>query len=367
LFLAMLVAGTALSTGMALLGSEIPGSPTLAHRLFIAKALLAWFAAILLFRLIYGIAISRASPYARRVMVIGNTQQTADIQARVRFGRGQKFELVVLRDQELTWQSLRKQKIWAVVLTSAADTTMIEPLLECKVRGMRILGSTAFQEDYLGRVDLNTVTISDLLLGQGFNSNQLSSAVKRFFDIVIAVCMLVLTLPLMALTALAIKADSPGPAIYRQQRIGQFDKPFVLFKFRSMTVDAEAGGSPRWAQKQDPRVTRIGRFIRATRIDELPQLVNVIRGEMSLVGPRPERGHFVKQLERAIPLYRQRAYVKPGLTGWAQVNFPYGASVEDAREKLSYDLFYVKHRSILLDAMILLLTVRVVLFREGAR
>ena len=134
-----------------------------------------------------------------------------------------------------------------------------------------------------------------------------------------------------------------------------------------MTADAEAGGSPRWAQKQDPRITRVGRFIRATRIDELPQLANVIRGEMSLVGPRPERPHFVEQLARAIPFYRQRAYVKPGLTGWAQVNFPYGASVEDAREKLAYDLYYVKNRTIMLDMIILISTIRVVLFREGAR
>jgi lipopolysaccharide/colanic/teichoic acid biosynthesis glycosyltransferase len=174
-------------------------------------------------------------------------------------------------------------------------------------------------------------------------------------------------LPLMAMTALAIKIDGPGPVLYRQQRVGRFDRTFTLFKFRSMIADAEASGYPRWAQKQDPRVTRIGRFIRATRIDELPQLANVIRGEMSLVGPRPERPHFVEQLTRAIPFYRQRAYVKPGLTGWAQVNFPYGASVEDAREKLAYDLYYVKHRTIMLDLIILMSTIRVVLSREGAR
>jgi lipopolysaccharide/colanic/teichoic acid biosynthesis glycosyltransferase len=134
-----------------------------------------------------------------------------------------------------------------------------------------------------------------------------------------------------------------------------------------MTADAEAGGNPIWAQHRDPRVTRVGRFIRATRIDELPQLVNVLRGEMALVGPRPERPHFVEQLARAIPFYRQRSYVKPGVTGWAQINFPYGASVEDAREKLAYDLYYVKHRSLVLDALILLSTIRVVLLREGAR
>jgi lipopolysaccharide/colanic/teichoic acid biosynthesis glycosyltransferase len=166
---------------------------------------------------------------------------------------------------------------------------------------------------------------------------------------------------------LAIKADTRGPVLYRQQRTGAYGRTFTLLKFRSMAVDAEASGSPRWAQQQDPRITRVGRFIRGARIDELPQLANVIRGEMSLVGPRPERPHFVEQLTRAIPFYRQRAYVKPGLTGWAQVNFPYGASVEDAREKLAYDLYYVKNRSLMLDLIILVSTIRVVLFREGAR
>jgi lipopolysaccharide/colanic/teichoic acid biosynthesis glycosyltransferase len=155
--------------------------------------------------------------------------------------------------------------------------------------------------------------------------------------------------------------------IYRQQRVGQFGRVFTVFKFRSMRTDAEACGTPRWAQTGDPRVTRIGRIIRASRIDELPQLANVLRGEMSLVGPRPERPLFVEQLARAIPFYRQRAYVKPGLTGWAQVNYPYGASIEDASEKLAYDLYYVKHSSFWLDLLILLRTVRVVLFQEGSR
>jgi exopolysaccharide biosynthesis polyprenyl glycosylphosphotransferase len=224
-----------------------------------------------------------------------------------------------------------------------------------------------FCENYLGRIDLDTLTVNDLLLSESLAASKVSAAVKRACDIVFGTLMLVLTLPLMAMTAVAIKVDSQGPVFYRQQRVGRFDRPFTVFKFRSMTADAEACGNPRWAQNRDPRVTRIGRFIRATRIDELPQLANVIRGEMSLVGPRPERPHFVEQLTRVIPFYRQRTYVKPGLTGWAQVNFPYGASVEDAREKLAYDLYYVKNRSIMLDLIILISTIRVVLFREGAR
>ena len=171
----------------------------------------------------------------------------------------------------------------------------------------------------------------------------------------------------MLLTAVLIRIDSRGPVLYRQRRTGLHGGSFTLLKFRSMTFDAEQGGDPRWASQQDPRITRVGNFIRPMRIDELPQLINVLRGEMSMIGPRPERPHFVEQLAQAIPLYSVRSYVKPGITGWAQVNYPYGASVEDARQKLSYDLYYVKNRSLLLDLLILFATIRVILFREGAR
>ena len=232
---------------------------------------------------------------------------------------------------------------------------------------MKIYSAGAFYENHLGRIDLDMLSASEWLMTPGFPAGGLTAVLKRLSDIIVGLALLSLTLPLMALTMLAIKIDSSGPVFYRQQRVGQFDKPFTLLKFRSMTADAEAGGNPVWAQRNDPRVTRVGRFIRATRIDELPQLVNVLVGEMSLVGPRPERPHFVEQLSRAIPFYRQRSYVKPGVTGWAQINFPYGASVEDAREKLAYDLYYVKNRSLLLDAAVLVSTVRVVLFGEGAR
>jgi len=170
----------------------------------------------------------------------------------------------------------------------------------------------------------------------------------------------------MLLLALMIRLDSPGPILYRQERVGLGGKPFTLLKFRSMRANAEALG-PTWAEQRDPRVTRIGSFMRRTRMDELPQLINILRGEMSFIGPRPERPHFVEQLADAIPFYRERARVKPGLTGWAQVNYPYGASVEDAKAKLSYDMYYVKNRSPLLDILILFSTVRVILFQEGAR
>ena len=191
-------------------------------------------------------------------------------------------------------------------------------------------------------------------------------AARRGLDVALSLAGLAFTLPLLLLVAVLVKLGSPGPALYRQERVGLRGRTFTLLKFRSMGVDAEAAG-PCWAAKRDPRVTRLGRLMRLTRVDELPQLLNVLAGSMSLVGPRPERPCFVAELTHAIPHFADRLMVKPGITGWAQVNHPYGASVEDAREKLAYDLYYVRHRSLTLDAMILLATVRVVLFQTGAR
>jgi exopolysaccharide biosynthesis polyprenyl glycosylphosphotransferase len=336
------------------------------HIRYMAELLAAWLAAMTLIRLVYSFAVNRIF-LARRILLLGDPGQVGTFSVRLRSSRAGRFDPVVLHDQTLSWPWLRQQGIWGIVLASETETHATDCLLDCKLRGVHVLSGAAFHESYLGRIDLDTVTANNLLLSHGFAATKASAALKRLSDIVLGTCMLVLLLPLMVMTAVAIKIDSPGPALYRQRRVGRFDKTFTLLKFRSMSADAEASGSPRWAQKQDPRVTRIGRIIRAARIDELPQLVNVIRGEMSLVGPRPERPHFVEQLAGAIPFYRQRAYVKPGLTGWAQVNFPYGASVEDAREKLAYDLYYVKNRTIMLDVFILISTVRVVLLREGAR
>jgi len=190
---------------------------------------------------------------------------------------------------------------------------------------------------------------------------------KRLGDLVIACSLIVFTLPLMAIVALAIKCDTPGPVLYRQQRVGLGGRRFTMLKFRSMEEDAERDGRPVWAAPQDPRVTAVGRVIRKVRIDELPQMFNVLGGKMSMVGPRPERPEFVDQLSRAIPRFAERHNVKPGITGWAQINYPYGASIEDARHKLAYDLHYAENRSHLMDLKILVLTVRVVVFQQGAR
>jgi lipopolysaccharide/colanic/teichoic acid biosynthesis glycosyltransferase len=189
----------------------------------------------------------------------------------------------------------------------------------------------------------------------------------RVLDVITSLALLLLTLPLMMLVSIVIVVDSPGPIFYHQIRVGLHGRQFVLFKFRSMVVDAEGTSGPCWAQQRDSRVTRIGKFLRSTRIDELPQLANVLRGDMSMVGPRPERPHFADQLVSVIQGYQERVVVKPGLTGWAQVNYPYGASVQDARMKLSYDLYYIKNRSLLFNVRILFTTIPVVLLGQGAR
>jgi sugar transferase (PEP-CTERM system associated) len=242
-----------------------------------------------------------------------------------------------------------------------------QPLIKCRLRGIQVFDERSFWEQRPGRINLECIDASWFLQSDGFWAGHPSRALKRAIDIIASVVLLILTLPLMLAVSILIRLETPGPVLYKQDRVGLHGKTFTLFKLRSMRVDAEAGGKPVWAAKRDPRVTRVGSIIRQTRIDELPQLLNVLRGEMSLTGPRPERPFFVEQLEAVLPFYAVRNYVKPGVTGWAQVNYPYGASVEDAREKLSYDLYYVKNRGLILDLLILISTVRVILFREGAR
>jgi exopolysaccharide biosynthesis polyprenyl glycosylphosphotransferase len=199
------------------------------------------------------------------------------------------------------------------------------------------------------------------------HTNQLQEVVRRALDIALALLLFVLTLPILLLAALAIKLDSPGPVFYRQERVGLNGRVFTIYKLRSMRTDAETDSPPVWAAERDPRVTRVGALIRHTRIDEIPQVANVLRGDMGLIGPRPERPHFVDQLREVLPFYADRHHVRPGITGWAQVNYSYGATIEDAREKLAYDLYYVNHRSLVFDLLVMISTVRVILFREGAR
>ena len=218
-----------------------------------------------------------------------------------------------------------------------------------------------------GQIPVDALKASWLIYGNGFRQNWLRTLVKRIFDIVVATGLLIATLPIMAVTAILIAFETGMPIIYRQERIGLRGRTFDVLKFRSMRPDAERDGKAEWAQVGDSRVTKLGRFIRRSRIDELPQLVNVLRGEMSFVGPRPERPVFVAMLTEQVPFYAVRHSVKPGITGWAQVRYSYGANVEQSTKKLEYDLYYVKNHTLFLDVLILLETVRVVLLGQGAR
>ncbi|MFO7543412.1 MAG: TIGR03013 family PEP-CTERM/XrtA system glycosyltransferase [Thiobacillus sp.] len=243
----------------------------------------------------------------------------------------------------------------------------IQDLLKCKLRGIRVLELSSFFERENGHLQLDSLNASWMILAEGFRQGILRDTVKRLFDLLVSAAMLAVTLPIMALTAVLIKLESPGPVLYRQERVGQGCRNFTILKFRSMCVDAEKDGKPRWARQNDSRVTLTGRFIRRTRIDELPQIFNVFFGDMSFVGPRPERPYFVQDLTQKIPYYGVRHTVKPGITGWAQVRYPYGATDEDAMHKLQYDLYYVKNHSLFLDLMILFQTAQVVLWGKGVR
>jgi len=243
----------------------------------------------------------------------------------------------------------------------------LDLLLKLKVRdGVTLDEGDAFYENLTGKIVAERLRLWRLVLADASRWARLYRRARRLLDVALASVIALLTSPLMLLTALAIKLESRGPVFYLQERVGLNNTTFRIIKFRSMRVDAEANG-PVWAHEADSRVTRVGRWIRKRRVDELPQLFNIIRGEMSLIGPRPERPVFIKQLEQRIPYYSERHLVKPGLTGWAQVRYPYGASLEDAREKHQYDLYYIKNQSPMLDALILLETVRIVLFGRFSR
>jgi sugar transferase (PEP-CTERM system associated) len=254
-----------------------------------------------------------------------------------------------------------------LALEERRNALPLKDLLRIKTHGVHVNDFSSFMERETGRVDLDTLNPSWLIFSDGFSSGRmLSSAAKRVFDIAASGLLLALTFPLIALFAGLVKLDSKGPAFFRQTRVGLYGEPFTVHKLRSMRTDAEKDGA-KWAAKNDPRVTRLGRFIRKVRIDELPQVWTVLTGRMSFVGPRPEVPPFVADLEDKLPYYAERHMVKPGITGWAQINYPYGASVEDARAKLEYDLYYAKNYTPFLDLLILLQTLRVVLWPEGAR
>ena len=243
----------------------------------------------------------------------------------------------------------------------------VDLLLSLKNRGVQVQDGNDVYESITGKVPIESIRLSWLLFSPGSHASRLFLIYKRLASVVISIVGLLLSLPLLPFVILAIKLSSPGPVLYWQNRVGRDDKVFRCYKFRTMRSDAEADTGPTWAEDDDPRVTPVGRFLRKTRIDEIPQLLNVLKGDMSLVGPRPERPEFVAGLNEKIPYYHLRHSVRPGITGWAQILYKYGSSVEDAKEKLRYDLYYIKNSSVGLDLLIVLNTIKIVLVGRGAK
>ncbi|WP_291255569.1 exopolysaccharide biosynthesis polyprenyl glycosylphosphotransferase [Fusobacterium sp.] len=246
------------------------------------------------------------------------------------------------------------------------ESNEIRDILSLKLGGIEVKSYFDYMIENEGKIEVEFIDEEWLLQAYGFKilRSQIQNNIKRLFDIIMAIIIGIMALPVMIIATIIVRLESPGPVIYSQDRVGENGKEFKVHKFRSMRNDAEKDGA-KWAQVNDPRVTKFGNFMRKTRIDELPQLVNVFKGQMSFIGPRPERMVFIKELEKEIPYYNLRHMVKPGLTGWAQVMYPYGASVEDARKKLEYDLYYIKHHSLYLDLIIMFMTFKTVVFGKG--
>ena len=354
------------------LASDIDPSLLLGHdALWPMKMLLSWVLLLFGTRLAMRVAV-HFGLLTRKVAIIGSPEQAAATETAIGAMRRRLFAVTeIVPPSEMigmTGAQLRQRKIWGVIVANGAHSDVsIERLRAVECCGVQVFGDVEFREQQLRRMDLDTLGADWLRDPGGVESGLLVRMVRRTAELMLSLVALALTSPLLLLSAMAIKLDSPGPVLYRQVRVGRGGRHFTLLKLRSMRTDAEAAGGPTWATVDDSRVTRVGAFLRLTRIDELPQLINVLRGEMGIVGPRPERPHFVNQLAAQIPHYADRHLVKPGVTGWAQVSFRYGASIDDSRQKLSYDLYYVKHRNLFLDMLILIATVRVILFQEGAR
>ncbi|HCX33719.1 MAG TPA: sugar transferase [Rhodocyclaceae bacterium] len=328
---------------------------------------------------------SSAGFLARRVLVLGTGAQAAEVErvfAAAAPGDMQLVGFYPLDEGDLSIDRIRVlpgavplaetvarhdiDEIVVAVRERRGGVLPLRQMLDCKLHGVQVTELSSFFERFRGQVRIESLHASWLIYGEGFRQGVLRNLVKRGFDLLAALALLTVAIPVMAITALAIVFESGFPVFYRQERVGQRGRIFEVIKFRSMRNDAEADGKPRWAGSDDDRITRVGRVIRRTRIDELPQIFNVLAGDMSFVGPRPERPFFVNMLCEQVPFYNTRHSVKPGITGWAQVRYKYGASVDDAIEKLQYDLYYVKNHTLFLDLVILLRTVRVVLSGEGA-
>lgn len=357
------------------LGRGVLGISILLSVLF----LIAW-------RLILHKAVGREL-FSERVLIVGSDETSLKVAREILSLRHLGYSVVGFLDDDpdLQGKSLanprvigttsqvnelaRRHKVNSVVVaqTDYRGRLDMDKLLECKTSGVAVYRGAAYYEQLTGKIMLEGLRKSWLIFSPGFQVSQWIRIQKRLLDIVAALLIFVVTLPVILLAAMAIRLESPGNILFRQVRVGRSGRIFTLWKFRSMVMGAEDSEKPLWASENDSRVTRVGRLLRKTRIDELPQLWNILVGDMSLVGPRPERPEFVQELRKLSPLYKERLVVTPGLTGWAQINAPYAASLEDSLEKLSYDLYYIKNQSIFLDISIILSTLRTVLLARGGR
>jgi len=355
------------------------------HRELITLGAMVAVAAVMVHR-VYAAHSATQSRIRSRILIFGSgaaaksvgaTLKASDPQAHiVGYLPGPNEESSCVAENEIiqmqgtlteTARSLNVNEIVVALSERRGGSMPLRQLLDCKLYGIRVVDIATHFEKTLAQIKISHVNAGWLIFGDGFNQGVVRTAIKRVFDVISASLIFVAALPVMLVTAVFIKLESTGPVFYRQERVGLNGKPFKVIKFRSMRTDAEKDGKPRWATLNDDRVTKVGRFIRKVRIDELPQLINVLQGDMSMVGPRPERQYFVDELINKIPYFAVRQSVKPGVTGWAQVRYEYGSTVEDSVEKLQYDLYYVKNHTMFLDMLIMLETVAVVLTGKGAR
>ena len=338
-------------------------------------------------RLLYSLVIRRKL-FAEKAIILGSGELARDMLHEIESRKDLSYDIVCAianeKNQDMKDQfrdmsvhygfdnicnlaEAKNVKSVIVALDEKRGILPYEELLKCKVKGMDIIDGESFYERITGKLLVEKINPSWLIFADGFVKSKVSRAVKRLVGLLLSTLMLVLLSPLLLLVAIAIKLDSPGAALFSQERVGEYGKTYTLHKFRSMRADAEKESGPVWASEEDPRVTRMGKIIRKLRIDELPQLWNVFKGDMSFVGPRPERPVFVEKLKKIIPYYNERFSVKPGVTGWAQIKYPYGASEEDALQKLKYDLYYIKNMSLVMDLIVIFHTAKIVLLSRGAR
>ena len=344
-------------------------------KIFLLNEAIILFGLITMFQTIYRYIVMIGLAEKKKVVFVGENGYTNDLLESIKKDSQYKLSDVLKEKKDITILTKKlldlceNKKVDIIVdFTNNLlyDTKLVDKLLQYKLNGMQYYNYLEFYEMYENKLPVSNLSPKWFLENTGFEIyyNSFNLKAKRILDIIFALLIGVCVIPIMIIAAIIIKLESKGPIFFIQERIGEGNKPFKIVKFRSMTTDAEKDG-PKWATKNDNRVTKFGKFMRLTRVDELPQLWNVLRGEMSFVGPRPEREFFIKQLEKEIMYYNLRHTVKPGLTGWAQVMYPYGASIEDAYRKLQYDLYYIKNHDILFDMKILLKTVTIVIFGKG--